>query len=109
MDERTYRILVVDDQENVRETVSIMLSLNGYGVVETHDGKEAVALFLRNHIDLVLTGLEVPGMDEFMLASIIKNASPETPTRMAEIEYAIQKELKNYQLRMRDFQKIACG
>lgn len=60
------RILVMDDEETVREVVLAMLTHLGHDVMTAKDGAEAVALYEKHHntsaaIDLVLMDLTVPG------------------------------------------------
>jgi two-component system NtrC family response regulator len=51
----------------------------GYEVVSAGSGHEGLNLFLKNSIELVLTDLNMPGMDGWTLASHIKKKSPNTP------------------------------
>jgi CheY-like chemotaxis protein len=73
------RILVVDDEEGIREVLSTVLSGMGYEVVTANSGTQALNLFLRSSFALVLTDLEMPGMDGWNLASRIKDRSPDIP------------------------------
>ncbi|HUT02339.1 MAG TPA: response regulator [bacterium] len=59
------RILVVDDKDGVRESVSQMLALWGYEVVNANDGASAIELYRqrKDDIDAVLMDLRMPGMD----------------------------------------------
>jgi CheY-like chemotaxis protein len=73
------RIMVVDDEEGIREILSTALSGMGYEVVTTNSGTQALNLFLRSSFSLVLTDLEMPGMDGWNLASRIRDRSPDIP------------------------------
>jgi CheY-like chemotaxis protein len=73
------RILVVDDEEDVRNLLSRMLSVVGYEVKEAGTGHEAFNLFLQRPFDLVLTDLNMPGLDGWGLARRVKGHSPKTP------------------------------
>jgi CheY-like chemotaxis protein len=73
------RIMVVDDEEGIREILSTALSSMGYEVVTANSGGEALNLFLKSSFALVLTDLEMPGMDGWNLASRIKDRSPNIP------------------------------
>lgn len=73
------RILVVDDEEGMREILSRMISFMGYEVVLSGSGDEALGLFLKKAFDLVITDLNMPGMDGWALLQSIKNKSPKTP------------------------------
>lgn len=73
------RIMVVDDDEGIRHLLSIALSGMGYDVITAGSGNEALNLSLKSSFALVLTDLEMPGMDGWNLASRIKNRFPGTP------------------------------
>ena len=73
------RILVVDDDELVREVLAGTLAFMGYDVDLADSGVEGLRLFLTQPFDLVLTDLQMPGIDGFTLAIQMKDESPETP------------------------------
>ncbi len=56
------RILVVDDDEDVRSLLQLVLCNDGYSVTEAKDGVEALELFAPGRFDLVLTDCEMPGI-----------------------------------------------
>ncbi len=62
MTQRTYRVLVAEDDASVRESLRKMLHDQGYGVVSAANGAEAVELFCREQarIDLLLVDLNMP-------------------------------------------------
>jgi CheY-like chemotaxis protein len=70
------RILVVDDNDAIRRSVSKMLSRLGYEVSAADSGENGLNVFLRNHFDIVLSDYEMPGMDGVALACRIKQYSP---------------------------------
>ena len=76
---KSKHILVADDNKAIRDTVSWFLKFIGYEVALAGDGIEALAVFLVNSFDLVLTDLEMPVMDGLSLAGHIKERSPDTP------------------------------
>jgi DNA-binding NtrC family response regulator len=56
------RILVVDDEEIIRESISFILRKEGYAVTEAANGKVAYEKFLAESFDLIVTDLEMPEM-----------------------------------------------
>lgn len=56
-------ILVVDDEQSMRETLTIMLEKEGYQVVTAGDGVEALGICVEGGIDLIVTDIKMPGMD----------------------------------------------
>lgn len=73
------RILLVDDEEDIRDIVSMLLTDIGYEVVSAGDGKKGLGLFLDSPFNLVITDLNMPEVDGLTLASSIKERSPGTP------------------------------
>jgi CheY-like chemotaxis protein len=69
------RILVVDDDIGVRDTMAGLLSDLGYDVAVAADGEEALILLQDSTFGLVLTDLNMPGMDGWSLAGRIKKDS----------------------------------
>ncbi len=57
-------VLVVDDEETVRETTALMLEELGFSTIMARDGRDALEIFRRRHgeIDVVLMDLTMPGM-----------------------------------------------
>lgn len=74
------RILVVDDDQGMRDYLEIMLSREGYEVNGVSGGKEALTLCRKKTFDLVITDLKMPGMDGVDLLKALKEVSPETMT-----------------------------
>jgi DNA-binding response OmpR family regulator len=54
------RILVVDDEETVRNLLKVILERERYQVIAAADGKEAIRLFRRNPCDLIITDIIMP-------------------------------------------------
>jgi CheY-like chemotaxis protein len=73
------QVLVVDDNEAVRDILSRTLSFCGYDITPAGNGIEAGNLFQTGSYDLVITDLEMPLMNGWELARLIKSQSPNTP------------------------------
>lgn len=67
------RILVVDDEDIIRESLSYVLRKEGYDVKEARNGKVAYDLIFKESFDLVITDLEMPEMKGIQLLEEIKN------------------------------------
>ncbi len=57
------KVLVVDDSEAIRRSVSFILEQEGYSVVLASDGNEGVAQLSEGPFDLILTDVNMPNMD----------------------------------------------
>jgi signal transduction histidine kinase len=76
-----YRILVVDDEKNMREFLSSALSMiGGFSVELAENGEEALRKITKDPFDLVLTDLKMPKMDGLQLINQILQVKPEILT-----------------------------
>jgi DNA-binding NtrC family response regulator len=65
-------ILIVDDEEGLRDGLRQLLEGEGYAVVAAETGEEALQILQQSHIDLVLTDMRMPGMDGIELLKKIR-------------------------------------
>jgi len=68
------RVLVVDDEQNIRLTLNALLSRAGYAVTTAATGEDAVALFEREPFDLMLVDLQMPGMKGMEVVAKVREA-----------------------------------
>ncbi len=73
------KILVVDDEAMVLESVQLTLTHLGYGVESASSGVEALEKLTKGTFDLVVTDRRMPGMTGEQLAAEIKKRCPEMP------------------------------
>ena len=72
------RILIVDDDYDVRNVLSRFLLIQGFEVVTAENGLEALQVLAENHFDAVLTDFHMPRMDGLTLARQIRIDDPQT-------------------------------
>ncbi len=72
------KILVVDDEQSMREFLDIMLKKEGYKVSLASNGDEVLKYIDKDIFDLVLLDIRMPKMDGIAVLKKIKSASPET-------------------------------
>jgi len=82
VDASKLRILVVDDEPSVGNTVKMLLKFDGHEVETTSCSKEALGMFKSGRFDLVFTDFTMPGMDGHQLAAAIKAGAPGQPVVM---------------------------
>jgi CheY-like chemotaxis protein len=70
------RILVVDDDDNLRELLAAILSQEGRVVDTARNGIDALALLNNNHYDLILSDLSMPGLDGPSLYEFLRTIAP---------------------------------
>ncbi len=72
------RILVVDDELSMREFISILLEREGYEVLTAADAVTALSRLNASDIDLVISDVQMPGLNGLELLARIKETTPET-------------------------------
>jgi DNA-binding NtrC family response regulator len=75
----TVRILVVDDEHNLRMTIAANLELEGFDVVEAENAEVALALIKKQKFDLVLSDVRMPGMNGVDLFRVVHELQPDLP------------------------------
>ena len=70
------RVLVVEDERNIRDLVCLHLGLEGYECVPIADGKEAMALAAEKPFDLIILDLMLPNMDGVTICRAIRRHGP---------------------------------
>ncbi len=70
------RVLLVDDQREVRESIGEMLRALGHQVLVASDGNAALAIALRQRLDVVVTDFGMPGMNGIELARRLRTVAP---------------------------------
>ena len=65
-------ILIIEDNEDTRFVFSAILNYDGYRIVEATNGEEGVARVLEFRPDLVITDIDMPVMDGFAAARVIR-------------------------------------
>ena len=71
------RILVVDDEESIREFLDIMLRKEGYEVTVAEDGARAIELLKKKSFDLIISDLQMPHVTGIALLKHVKESYPD--------------------------------
>lgn len=75
----THNILVVDDEEVIREGMRRILEAEGFHVITSASGQTAIEKIQERDFDVVVTDLKMPGMDGIEVLKTIKILQPEVP------------------------------
>ena len=70
-------ILLVDDDPGFRESVRDILEIEGYKIIETGDGSDALPIIEKEHVDLVITDILMPEIEGNELAERISALKPD--------------------------------
>jgi DNA-binding NtrC family response regulator len=93
MKNSTANILIIDDEETIRDSCRQLLRKEGYSVETAVEGIQGLKLLKQNLFDVVLLDLKLPGMGGREILTRIKNLEPEIPviiiTGFASIESAV--------------------
>ncbi len=71
-DKQSFKILIVDDDDIIRETYAQVFRDHGFEVTAAKDGVEGLDLATKNKFDVILTGIIMPRMDGFQLISTLR-------------------------------------
>ncbi len=100
--EKGQTILVVDDEDNIRELLHQELEEAGYRVIEAIDGSEALDKARQEQPDLIILDILMPGIDGFDVMSILRN-DKETALIPIVIYSIIEDREKGYRLGADDY------
>ncbi|MCK5514194.1 MAG: response regulator, partial [Deltaproteobacteria bacterium] len=81
-EQKKSRILVVEDEENVSDLLSAILTEGGHEVETASDGSRGIKLFQKKEFDLVFTDLGMPGMSGWQVAEKIKSINKNVPVAL---------------------------
>ncbi len=76
------KILVVDDEEDMRTTLAILLEAEGYGVITAMNGHGAMERLKKEQVDMVVSDIRMPDMDGIELLQQVKGINPIIPVVM---------------------------
>jgi two-component system nitrogen regulation response regulator NtrX len=90
----TGRVLVVDDERGVRDSLRKVLEYEGYEVIDSKDGPTALELASEARPDVMLLDIKMPGMDGMDVLERVRKLNPDMPVIMISghgtIETAVQ-------------------
>ena len=88
------KILIIDDEKSIRNTLKEILSYEGHEVSEAADGSEGIKLAEKDKFDIILSDIKMPKMDGIEVLEKLQELTPETPVVMisghGNIETAVE-------------------
>jgi len=88
------RVLIVDDDETVRDSLNDFLEFHGFAVAAVASAPRALEVLAKDEFDLVISDLVMPQMDGISLTKAIRESGKDVPvlvmTGFASIEYAVE-------------------
>ncbi len=73
------KVLLVEDDENMRFVIQDSLEMHGYSIVAVSNGQTALSAFMKDTFDLCVLDVMLPGKDGFTLAGDIRKLSKDVP------------------------------
>ncbi len=90
----SWKVLLVDDEADIRQIVSLVLEDAGYRVVEASNGEEGLALLKRERPQIVVTDIRMPRMDGLALLEAVKKEDSDIQvivvTAFGDMELAVR-------------------
>ncbi|MCF0105971.1 MAG: response regulator transcription factor [Holdemanella sp.] len=71
----SYKILIADDEAEIRDLLHLYLENSGYDVFEAQDGLEALAILEKEHVDLAILDVMMPGMNGLRVLKKLRETS----------------------------------
>jgi DNA-binding NtrC family response regulator len=96
-------VLVVDDEQAVRESIAMILEYEKFAVVFAQDGPGALQRIAAGGIDLILLDIKMPGMDGMRVLQTIRESSPSLPVVMISGHGTIETAVEATRLGAYDF------
>lgn len=88
------KILIIEDEQSIRDVLKILLEEEGYDIVTASDGREGLDWLQKDIFDLVITDIKMPGADGFEILRKSQEVAPESMvimiTAFGTIESAIE-------------------
>ncbi|WP_028560467.1 response regulator transcription factor [Paenibacillus pinihumi] len=97
------KILIVDDDAHIRELIALFLQNEGFEIVESPNGVEALSVMGNTSIDLVILDIMMPHMDGWDLCREIRNRYPDMPLLMVTAKGESGQKVKGFQLGTDDY------
>lgn len=76
------RILLIEDQQKLAQNMQKFLELEKYAVTVSHDGREGFELAMTQEFDLVILDINLPGMDGYVICSMLRQNRKNVPILM---------------------------
>lgn len=98
-----FKILVVEDDKNLRKLIVTCLEKANYTVFETHNGEEALNLMDKEYVDLIVTDIMMPEIDGYELIKLLREAKYNTPILIITAKEDIEDKKQGFNLGADDY------
>lgn len=91
-----FKILVVEDNKNLRKLMTTYLKRNSYETLEASDGQEALEVMDKNHVDLIISDVMMKNMDGYELTKELRRADYMLPILMVTAKETIDDKREGF-------------
>lgn len=98
-----FKILVVEDDRELRQLFSTVLFKNGYNVFEAKNGEEALNILDVEYIDLIISDIMMPKMDGYELVELLRNAKFNMPILMITAKDSFKDKQRGFLIGIDDY------
>lgn len=96
-------ILVVDDENVARQSLTEILKLEGYNVISVPNGQAAVEHVRTHPVDLMVVDLRMPGMDGLQVIQVVNQVAPDTEVILLTAHGSTDSAIQALRLRVHDY------
>lgn len=96
-------ILIVDDEDVARQSLTDILKLEGYNVASASNGQTAIEYIRTHPVDLMIVDLRMPGMDGLDVIQVVNQASPDTEVILLTAYGSTDSAVQALRLRIHDY------
>lgn len=98
-----FNILVVEDDKNTRKLMCAVLKSSGFVVHSAEDGEAALEVLDKQHIDLMVLDIMMPGMDGYELTGELRDAGQNLPILMVSAKQEARDRRKGFRVGTDDY------
>lgn len=98
-----FRILVVEDNKNLRTLMSARLKQAGYQAFQAEDGVKALELLETEQVDLIISDIMMPGVDGYQLTEMLRQANYDMPILMVTAKETFEDKEKGFRVGTDDY------
>lgn len=97
------KILVVEDNEELNNTLKEILEINGYNVETAFDGEEAIDYVTYSEYDAIILDIMLPKIDGYKVCQILRQKGIKTPVLMLTAKDTLQDKVKGLDIGADDY------
>lgn len=97
------KLLVVDDDDHIRELIKVFLQNEGFDVIEALDGVDALSKLDAEKVDMVIMDIMMPNMDGWQLCKEIRTFNSDLPILMLTAKGETAQKVKGFNLGTDDY------